>query len=215
MTANSILKIFTPQRTIFFDLFDQICENLTSMGGLFLTYLAEPEFAQRAQVLGQLKKFEHDNDQLTHTLFTQLSINFITPFDREDIHSLGGALDDIADFIYGSAKKINFYAIDPMDEGIQRMAPLINECVGHVRLAVLALRKLKNGQKVREHLIRINDIENDADDIFDWSISHLFATQDNVKELIKMREVYEAMERATDSCEEVSRVIESILIKYA
>ena len=95
------------------------------------------------------------------------------------------------------------------------MAPLIEQCVTHVRLAVRELRTIKNGAKIREHLIQINDLENNADDEFDMSIEYLFDTVDDTKYLIKMREIYKAMENATDSCEEVSRVIESILIKYA
>lgn len=215
MAANSILKIFTPQNKTFFDLFDNIGDNLAKMGSILQTFVAEPDFDKRSAVIAQLKKVEEENDTLTHTLFTELSRNFITPFDREDIHDLGGALDDIADFIYGTAKKINFYHVNPNDTGIQKMAPLIEQCVIHVRLAVRGLRTIKNGVQVREHLIQINDIENNADDVFDMSIEHLFASVDDAKYLIKMREIYKAMENATDSCEEVSRVIESILIKYA
>jgi uncharacterized protein Yka (UPF0111/DUF47 family) len=215
MAFNSILRIFTPQSKVFFDLFDSIGDNLQKIGALLMTYVAEPDYNQRIHILSQIKKVEEENDTLTHQLFKELSLNFITPFDREDIHTLGGALDDIADFINGSAKRIDLYKLDPGDLGIQKMASLIEQCVSHVRLAVRALRTLKNGAKVREHLIRINDIENNADDVFDLSIERLFAGENDFKQLIKMRETYQVMENATDSCEEVSRVIESILIKYA
>lgn len=216
MALNSILKIFTPQNKLFFDLFDGIGDNLTRISALLQTFVSEPDFDQRNAILARIKKLEEDNDALTHTLFTELSKNFITPFDREDIHALGGALDDIADFMYGTAKKINFYKINPSDIGIQKMTPLIEQCVSHVRLAVRGLRSLKNGVAVREHLIQINALENNADDVFDMSIEYLFETDDlDAKYLIKMREIYKAMENATDRCEEVSRVIESILIKYA
>jgi uncharacterized protein Yka (UPF0111/DUF47 family) len=215
MSSNSILKVFTPQNKIFFDLFDGIGDNLLKMGSLLQQFVAEPDFDQRAAILAQIKKVEEDSDTITHTLFTELSKNFITPFDREDIHDLGGALDDIADYIYGTAKKINFYQVSPNDIGIQKMSPLIEQCVVHVRLAVKGLRSLKNGIKVKEHLIQINDLENTADDVFDMSIAYLFDNVDDIKYLIKMREIYKAMENATDSCEEVSRVIESIMIKYA
>ncbi len=215
MALNSILRIFTPQNKLFFDLFDGIGDNLIKMGALLQTFVVEPDFDQRGAILARIKTLEEDNDTLTHTLFTELSKNFITPFDREDIHTLGGALDDIADFIYGTAKKINFYRINPNDIGIQKMTPLIEQCAIEVRLAVRGLRTMKNGVAVREHLIKINDIENNADDVFDMSIEYLFDTVDDAKYLIKMREIYKAMENATDRCEDVSRVIESIMIKYA
>jgi len=163
-----------------------------------------------------MENIEHKNDEVTHKIFIELGRNFITPFDREDIHALASALDDIADYIYSAAKKINFYKIDPIsDQGIQKTAEAIKEAVAAVKAAVMELRNLKNTQKIIECVIKINSIENSADDIFDMSIERLFESDVDAKELIKRREIYQVMETATDKCEDAGNVIESIVVKYA
>ena len=117
-----------------------------------------------------MEDLEHANDELTHSVFTELGRNFITPFDREDIHYLATSLDDIADYIYASAKKINFYRVNPNDMGMQKMAELIEQGAQQVRIAVAELRDMKNMRNITEALVKINSIENQADDIFDMSI---------------------------------------------
>jgi uncharacterized protein Yka (UPF0111/DUF47 family) len=144
-----------------------------------------------------------------------LGKNFITPFDREDIHYLANSLDDIADYIYASAKKINFYHVDPNDIGIQKMADLIALGCIQVHKAVTELRNMKNMRQITDALVAINSLENQADDIFDMSIERLFATEPDAKEVIKKREIYQIMEIVTDKCEDAANVIESIIIKYA
>ena len=163
----------------------------------------------------QIEDQEHVNDDLTHKVFTELGRNFITPFDREDIHYLASALDDIADYIYASAKKINFYKINPNDTGIQKMADLIEQGTEQIRLAVRELRNMKDMRKITDALVKVNSIENQADDIFDMSIDRLFNTEPDAKEVIKKREIYQVMEIVTDKCEDAANVIESIIIKYA
>jgi hypothetical protein len=144
-----------------------------------------------------------------------LGRNFITPFDREDIHYLATSLDDIADTIYAAAKKINFYKVNPNDLGIQKLAEIIDQSAGLVKNAVIELRDMKNLRLVTESLVKINSLENQADDVFDMSIERLFETEPDAKEVIKKREIYTVMEIATDKCEDAANVIESIIIKYA
>jgi uncharacterized protein Yka (UPF0111/DUF47 family) len=118
--------------------------------------------------------------------------------------------------MYASAKKINFYKIDPTsDQGIQKTADAIEQAVLAVNQAVLELRNLKNTQKIVECVIKINSIENSADDIFDMSIERLFESNVDAKELIKKREIYQTLETVTDKCEDAGNVIESIVVKYA
>ncbi len=215
MALNSFLKIFMPKNKIFYELFEKVSDNSASMGSLLRTILAEPDFEKRAALINQVEDLEHVNDELTHKIFTELGRNFITPFDREDIHYLATALDDIADFIYAAAKKINFYKVDPNDMGMQKFSELIEEGVIQVRDAVKELRDMKNMRKITESLVRINSVENQADDVFDMSIEYLFDTEPDAKEVIKKREIYQVMEIVTDKCEDAGNVIESIIIKYA
>jgi len=209
------MKIFMPKDRIFYSLFEQVADTVSKMGKLMPQVVHEPDFDKRAGLIAQLEDLEHVNDELTHKIFTELGRNFITPFDREDIHYLASALDDICDYTFASAKKINFYKVNPNDPGIQKMADLINQGCEAIRNAVLELRNMKNMRQITDALVKVNSIENQADDIFDLSIDRLFETEPDAKEVIKKREIYQVMEIVTDKCEDAANVIESIIIKYA
>ncbi len=213
--ANSFLKIFMPKDRVFYSLFEEVAATVAEMGRLMKDVVAEPDFDKRAALISRMEDLEHINDDFTHRIFTELGRNFITPFDREDIHYLASALDDIADYIYSSAKKINFYKVNPNDQGIQKMADLIEQGSEHIKNAVVELRDMKNMRKITDALVKVNSIENQADDIFDLSIDRLFETEPDAKEVIKKREIYQVMEIVTDKCEDAGNVIESIIIKYA
>jgi uncharacterized protein Yka (UPF0111/DUF47 family) len=215
MGLNSIGKFFMPKNTIFYNLFEEVGVTVRSMGGVLKQLVNEPDYDKRASLSTRLEDLEHQNDDHTHKLFTELGRNFITPFDREDIHTLASALDDIADYIYAVAKKIIFYRVNPNDPGIQKMAELIEQGTIHIQSAVQELRNMKNLRKITESLVRVNDIENQADDIFDLSIEKLFNQENDFKEVIKRREIYQVLELATDKCEDAANVIESIIVKYA
>ncbi|MFP5041920.1 DUF47 domain-containing protein [Parasediminibacterium sp. JCM 36343] len=204
-----------PKNKIFYELFEQVADTVMEMGTQLKKVVAEPDRDKRMPLIKQVEDLEHRNDDHTHKLFTELGRNFITPFDREDIHYLATALDDICDFIYSSAKKINFYNINPNDTGIQKMADLIEQGCREIRTAVYGLRDMNSLRKMTEALVKVNSIENQADDVFDMCIEYLFETEVDAKEVIKKREIYQAMEIATDKCEDAANVIESIIIKYA
>lgn len=215
MALNSFLKIFMPKNKIFYELFEKVADNASKMGSLLRDVVAEPDFDKRASLIVQMEDLEHANDELTHNLFTELGRNFITPFDREDIHYLATSLDDIADYIYAAGKKINFYHVNPNDTGMQKFSELIEQGAQQIKVAVYELRDMKNMRNITEALVKINSIENQADDILDFSIEKLFNTEDDAKEVIKKRDIYQVMEIVTDKCEDASNVIESIIIKYA
>jgi predicted phosphate transport protein (TIGR00153 family) len=215
MALNSIMKIFMPKDRVFYSLFEEVADTVAKMGKMMKEVVAEPDFDKRAAIILQIEDQEHVNDDLTHKIFTELGRNFITPFDREDIHYLASALDDICDYIYSSAKKINFYKVNPNDTGIQKMADLIDQSADQIKNAVKELRNMRDMRKITDALVKVNSIENQADDIFDMSIDRLFETEPDAKEVIKKREIYQVMEIVTDKCEDAANVIESIIIKYA
>jgi uncharacterized protein Yka (UPF0111/DUF47 family) len=209
------MKIFMPKDKIFYSLFEQVAVTVAAMGRLMKDVVTEPDFDKRAAIIAQIEDMEHVNDDYTHKIFTELGRNFITPFDREDIHYLATALDDICDYIFASAKKINFYKVNPNDQGIQKMADLIEQASEQIKNAVFELRNMRNMRQITDALVKVNSIENQADDIFDMSIDRLFETEPDAKEVIKKREIYQVMEIVTDKCEDAGNVIESIIIKYA
>jgi predicted phosphate transport protein (TIGR00153 family) len=212
---NSFMKFFLPKDRIFYQLFEEVAITSLEMSVLLKKMVNEREFEKRAEIVRQIEDLEHKNDDLTHKIFTELSRNFITPFDREDIHYLASAMDDVADYIFASAKKINFYRVDPQHESFTKMADLIMQGCENIKTAVMGLKDMKNMRQITDALVRINSIENQADDVFDQSIERLFATENDAKEVIKKREIYQVMEIATDKCEDAANVIESIIVKYA
>ena len=215
MSLNSIFQYFVPKDKKFFPLFEQASSNLISISAKLIEAVNTSDLAKREAIIKEIENYEHIGDKITHEIFLELSKNFITPFDREDIHSLASAIDDIADYIYASAKKINFYKVNPNDTGIHKLAELILQGTQETKKAVLGLRNMKNIKEMTEAMIKVNSIENQADDIFDMSIEKLFEQENDFKEVIKKREIYQVLEIATDKIEDVSNVIESIIIKYA
>lgn len=215
MGLNSIMKIFMPKDRVFYTLFEQVAETMGKMGKVLKEVVKEPDYDRRAGLISQIEDLEHVNDDYTHQIFTELGRNFITPFDREDIHYLATSLDDVCDYIFATAKKINFYKVNPNDQGIQKMADLIDQSSEQIKIAVHELRNMRDMRKITEALVKVNSIENQADDIFDLSIERLFETEPDAKEVIKKREIYQVMEIVTDKCEDAANVIESIIIKYA
>ncbi|MEY4336183.1 MAG: hypothetical protein RLZZ45_1102 [Bacteroidota bacterium] len=215
MAGNSIFKFFLPKDRIFFTLFENMADVVNKMAKVLQELVNESDENKRAELSAIIENLEHKNDDFTHNVFTELGRNFITPLDREDIHYLAAALDDIADYIYSSAKKINFYKINPNDMGIHKLAELILQGSVEIKKAVHGLRDMKNLREMTEAIVKINSIENQADDVFDMSIDTLFNQENDFKEVIKKREIYQVLEIATDKCEDAANVIESIIIKYA
>ncbi|MCC7331713.1 MAG: DUF47 domain-containing protein [Flavobacteriales bacterium] len=214
--AKGIFKFFVPKDRVFYTLFENASVNIEKLSELLIKVVHESDSGKRIAIIKEMEDLEHANDELTHQIFVELGRNFITPFDREDIHSLAIALDDIADYIYASGKKMNFYGIDPtLDQGILKSANAISDAVKAVKQAVLELRNLKNTQKIVECIIKINSAENVADEIFDLSIEKLFNSDVDAKELIKKRELYQLLENVTDKCEDAANVIETIVVKYS
>jgi len=209
------MKAFMPKDQVFYTLFEEVADNVHGMGKVLKAVVSETDFDKREGLIAGLENQEHLNDGLTHQIYTELGRNFITPFDREDIHYLASALDDICDYIYSSAKKINFYRVNPNDMGIQKLADLIEQSAEQIRKAIRELRDMRDMRKITDALVRVDSIENQADDVFDMSIDRLFQSEPDAKEVIKKREIYQAMEIATDKCVDVTNVIESIIIKYS
>jgi predicted phosphate transport protein (TIGR00153 family) len=215
MAINTFFKMFLPKDRVFFTLFENMTEVVGKMATQLQLMVNESDEDKRAEISAIIENLEHKNDDFTHSVFTELGRNFITPLDREDIHYLATALDDIADYIYASAKKISFYKINPNDIGIHKLADLVLQGSVEIKRAVHGLRDMKNLREMTEAIVRINSIENQADDVFDMSIDSLFNNENDFKEVIKKREIYQVLEIATDKCEDAANVIESIIIKYA
>src|SRR6202000_121927 len=157
---NAFVQWFMPKDKVFYSLFEEVADSVAKMGSLLKEVVSEPDYDKRTGLILQLETQEHINDEFTHRIFTELGRNFITRFAREDIHYLASALDDICDYIYAAAKKINFYKVDPNDVGIRKMADLIEQGSQQLRGAVRELRTLRNMRAITDALVRVNSLEN-------------------------------------------------------
>lgn len=211
----NIFQFFQPKNKIFFELFEKATANATETSKVLVELVTTSSPERRKELFREIERLEHVGDSITHETFNELSTNFITPFDREDIHDLVASVDDIVDFIHGASKRIELYKIESMSPSVIKLAELIQKGSEELQNAVLELRNMKNLSKIKESTVRINSIENHADDIFDMAIAKLFEEEKNAVEVIKMKDVLSILEIATDKCEDAANVINTILVKNA
>ena len=204
-----------PQDKVFYTLFDKAGTNVQNIALLLYTIVHESDPEKKESIFKEIKKIERENDDLTQEVIVELSQNFITPFDREDIHALSTALDEIINLIYATAKKMKFYNLDTSEPDILDSIPPILDSTEAVKLGISALRSLKNTDLMQSQVKTINKAEKKADALFDSSINSLFQDTEDIKKLIKMREVYQYLESITDQCRVAGKILESISIKYA
>lgn len=215
MSLNSIFQYFVPKDRKFFPLFEQASQNLIKLSETLKEAVFTTDEKKQTELIKLIEDLEHRGDEITHQIYLELSKNFITPFDREDIHQLASAIDDVADFIHGSATRMQLYKITKINEPIQKLAELIVQGCVDVNKAVHELKNLKNIRIITDSCVRINSMENQADYVFDRAVADLFEYEQDAKVIIKYKELYAALETATDKCEDVANVLESILVKNA
>ncbi|HEY0049025.1 MAG TPA: DUF47 family protein [Pyrinomonadaceae bacterium] len=159
----------------------------------------------------RIKNAEHACDELTHKITTKLNKSFITPFDREDIYMLVVALDDVLDYIDAGARAILMYDIREINDHAKQFAKVIQSLAMELQSAISILAK-PNG--MNQHIVEIHRLENEADDVYFRAIGELFRNTTDPITIIKWKEVYEILEAATDRCESVANIIESVILKH-
>ncbi|HEX5552529.1 MAG TPA: DUF47 family protein [Chitinophagaceae bacterium] len=215
MSFNSVFKIFLPHDKVFYLLFEEVTNTLVKMAEALREGVNQSQLEKRVEFFKQIEHLEHVNDDTTHKIFVELGQNFITPFDREDIHFLASTLDDVADYIHGASKRMMLYKIVEVNDGISMLCEVIYKAVVELQKAVHELRSLRNLRNITEACVKINSLENHADDIYDSMVARLFEDEKDAVKVIKMKETLQSLETATDKCEDAANVLESIIIKYA
>ena len=212
MPLSKIFAFLIPQDKNFFKLFAMSSNNLVDISKVFSEMVNAP-IERRPELLKKISDLEHVGDNITHQIFTELSTNFITPFDREDISYLASSLDDIVDYIDGSAKRLETYKLGETSQAMRKLSEIIEQSAKEIHVAVANLKDMSNVVRLREAIVRINSLENHADDIFDNAIAELFENEKDAIKIMKIKEVLSNMETATDKCEDVANVIETIIVK--
>ncbi len=186
-------------------------EAAITLRKVFITNVPE----DREALFTHIKELETRGDEIAHGIFDELDKTFITPFDREDVHKLASTMDDVLDFINGSSQRIRLYKPKLFPPEFVKFTDLLIEGVTEYNIAVKELKNLKKPEKISKACIRINEIENLADDLYHEFLSDLFDNEKDAIELIKKREIIMTMERAADRLEDVSDVLRTIILKVA
>src|SRR6266852_82540 len=201
---------FLPKEEQYFDLFVQMTLYICDAARELKEMLADKDHNYQ-EYSRRIKGLEHACDELTHTISTKLNKSFITPFDREDIYTMSGALDDIVDLIDDAARAIIDFDVREIKSYAREFAVVIERMAEQLREIVAILKKPKN---VTQRLVEIHRLENEGDDIYHAAIAQLFHEERDPLTVLKWKEIYEKLEAAVDRCENVANIIESVIIKH-
>jgi len=199
-----------PREDEYFAYFSQMTGKIQEAADLLVEMLHGPRENFEA-ISKRIKDAEHDCDELMHSVSTKLSKSFITPFDREDIFTLAVALDDVCDYIDAGARAILMYDIQAISDYAKHLAKVTQSLAIEIHSAVLMLNKPDN---INQHIVEIHRLENEADDVYFRAIGDLFHNSTDALQIIKLKELYEILENATDRCESVANIIEGVILKH-
>jgi predicted phosphate transport protein (TIGR00153 family) len=204
---------FLPKNFNFFDLFEKQAEFGVAAASHFSALVSKGSVDDEA--IEKMQTIEHDGDDAAHAILAQLNKTFITPFDREDIHTLAKELDDVTDMINTIISRMKIYKLTGVNKNLVAFAAVIESSVKEVSRAVKGMRHIKNSQLVSDSCVEINRLENVGDSMRDASLAELFETEKDPIAVIKWKEIYQDAETVLDICEDVAHVVESILLKQA
>jgi len=198
-----------PRNTQFFDLLAVAAEHVLE-GTRVLVALVQAEPGQRAELVRRLEDLEHTGDSATHAIMSALNKSFITPFDREDIALLAARLDDVLDEIEEAAQLTELYRITTLPDAVRRQAALLERAAVLTHPAMCGLATL---DRLTDFWVGVNEIENEADQVYRSALGELFDTETDAIRVLKVKEVLDHLEDAADAFEHVANVVQSIAAK--
>lgn len=213
-SLDFIFHALLPKDKKFFPLFDQATHNLVETAKVFEAAM-KADSVNRIQLLNEVDVLEKAGDEITHAITNEAASTFIVPFDREDIQSLAIAIDDVVDYLLGTAKIIDLYKIHIITPDMIRLSEIIVESSVELQNAIAELKSLRNIKNVKSHIERIAALESEADTILNESTVRLFEEEKDAKYLLKKKEVISFLELATDKCKDAAHVVESVVLKFS
>ena len=214
MSVSSLLRFFLPQDDKFIPYFETAGENLKKVGAAYLDLSKASTRDEMAAIRDRIKAVEHDNDDVTHKIFEELNLSFITPFDREDIYDLTKSMDDVVDLVDHVAELLVLYQIEKLDEGIALLPQVTNRAIEEIYKSVKILRHM-NYDSLREHIVRVHELENEGDRLYRLFMGKLFNEESDPIKLMKYSSVLNEMEHTIDKCEDLMNSLEAIMLKSA
>jgi predicted phosphate transport protein (TIGR00153 family) len=207
-----ILSFFTRQYN-FFDLLEEQVSHAVEAACFFQEVVVQDRVSD--EMLSQMARIEHQGDEAAHAIIERLNKTFLTPFDRQDIHTLTNQIDDITDMIHNIVRRLGVYNIVGANENLVEFATVIEQSVQAVARAVAGLRHVKNVRVVFDACVEVNRLENVGDVMRDRVLAELFATAKDPITVIKWKDIYQDAETVLDVCEDVVHVVDSIMVKQA
>jgi uncharacterized protein len=208
-----MLRWLLPRDEDFFGLFERHAA-LTVEGAKEMQRLVQGGQNVRTRA-ARIKEIEHETDVITHACVERLHKTFITPFDRDDIHRLITRMDDVMDYIDSAAIAVMLYELTDMTPPVRELADVLVRSTESVAVAVSGLKNVKQSKAILDACIEVNRLENQGDEILRGALAELFRGAKDPLLVLKWKEVYEALENATDRCEDVANVIEGVVLEHA
>jgi len=217
MRGDKIVKFFMPKEERFHELLDRDTAHLVRAARLFSEIAQSESLDDRKAKVAQLRGLEHDGDLITKEIFAALNSTFITPLDREDIRALAVDLDDILDYLEGVAQYLILFEIGQSPDPLRKFAQILAAMVDEIHTATGMIWDLANEKKIHEAVVRISQLENEADALYFSVIGDLFKSgqgRDPV-EILKWKEIYQGLEDACDECKEFTHTLSNVVVKNA
>jgi len=206
------MRLF-PKQENFFDYFEELANKIEEGGRLFLKMTENHDYSESK--VAKLKEIEHEADIITHRTYEKMHTTFLTPIDREDIYALVNKMDSIMDVIEATAIRIHLYKVKKPDDQIIKQAKILNEAIVKVKGIIHGMRNMKNSKMILDGCVEINTLENAGDVVLRTIMANLFENEKDAIELVKWKDIFQLLEEGIDVCEDVSNIVEGIVLKHA
>ena len=205
------MRLFS-RRDRYYDLFEELADKIEEGGRIFSEVIHH--FENSEPKVSKLKEVEHEADYVTHQVYQMLHRSFLTPLDREDIFALANKMDTILDLIESAAVRMQLYRVRAPVKELFELSRVLNESISEIKKIIYSVRNKQEAKTILRRCVEINTLENEADQILRAAMARLFEQEKDAIELIKWLEILQTIETATDVCEDVSNVVEGIVLKY-
>jgi len=207
------MKFFQSNREKYYDLFEELADKLEEGVKLFTEIIGN--YAYSEYKVGKLKEIEHEADHITHQVYKRMHKMFLTPMDREDIYLLANKMDSVLDEVESAAVRMYLFRMKAPAPELVKITGILGEAVAKIRKVVFSVRKKQDAALILSLCVEINTLENEADQLYRAAMVRLFEEEKDAIELIKVKDIIGRIETAVDNCEDVSNIIEGIVLKYS
>jgi predicted phosphate transport protein (TIGR00153 family) len=213
--VDALIRWLMPKEERFHELFDRDTANLLRAAHLFSEFV-KADLPTRRLRMSELRELEHDGDNITRQIFDALNSSFITPFDREDIRSLASDLDDVLDYIEGVAQQLINFELAESPQELREFAEILVEMAAELERVTELIWNLTRQRELQQSIVRVSDLENRADVLYNKVIADLFRPNGrDPLEILKWKEIYEGLENACDQCRDYTHIVGNIVVKNA